>query len=76
MTLSPYVDAPEAKWPDHYRYGDTTQAPEEAPSPAQHLVPVRTGHPRAHREEPTREGHVRSGHQGASQGDLTVAVTR
>ncbi len=74
MTLSPYVDAPEAKWPDHCGYGDTTQAAQGAPGTAQHPVKVRAGHPRAHRQEPQGSGAVRSRDQAAAQGDLTGGV--
>lgn len=72
---TPYVDAQMAKLPDHYGYGDTTQASEEAPRTAQHLEPVRAGHTRAAGEEPPRPADVRSGHQAAARGDVVLFAT-
>jgi hypothetical protein len=72
MTLSPYVDASLPVVPDHGRYGDTTQAPKEAPRTAQHLVQVRAGHTRAPGEEPQGSGSVRSGDQAPATGDVTT----
>lgn len=71
MTPMPYVDAQMVKLPDHYRYGDTTQAAQDTRSPEAHLVQVREGHGLAPREEPQGAGSMRSGDQEAEQpGDL------
>lgn len=70
MIPSPYVDASKVKLPDHYGYGDTTQAAQGTPGPAQHLVQVRAGHPGAAGEEPPGSAAVRSGDQAAAEGHL------
>jgi hypothetical protein len=76
MTPSPYVDAPEAKLPDHCGYGDTTQAAQGTRSPEAHLVPVRAGHGLAPEAKRRGQGRVRSGHQGPAEGNLTEESNR
>lgn len=70
MTL--YVDALLSVIPDHGGYGDTTQAAQGPRSAAPDLVQVRAGHGLAPREEPSREGRVRCGHQEAPSGDVAA----
>lgn len=74
MTPAPFVDALLSPHGHNLGYGDTTQAAQAHPYPAQDPEPIRARHTSTHRQEPQGQGRVRSGDQGAAEGTLTVQL--